>query len=62
MADLAHSVEELDAEHPLVDGEFGFAREVVDVADERGHEFAGALGGFGADGVDDVLGEGWVES
>jgi hypothetical protein len=62
IADLAHGVEELYAQHPLVDGEFGLSREVVDVADERAHEFAGAWGSFRADGIDDVLGEAGVES
>ena len=60
--DLADAVHEVHAGHPLVDGELNLAGEVVEVADEGGHDLALAGWGGWADGVDDMLGEVWVEA
>lgn len=59
---LADEVDELDAGHPLVDGELDLAGEVVEVADQRGHDDAEARVSLGAHGVDDSIGEVGVEA
>ncbi len=34
VADLAHSVHEIDAQHPFINGELDFSSKVVDVLDQ----------------------------
>ena len=59
---LANQVDELDTGHPLVDGELDLAGEVVEVADQRGHDDAEAGVRLGTHGVDDSIGEVGVEA
>lgn len=61
-ADLADGVDEVHAQHPLVDGQLGLSRKVVDVLDERAEDESLAISGLGANGVDDMFGEVGVES
>ncbi len=60
--DLADGVDEVDAGHPLIDGELRLAEEVMEVAGERAHDVASAGVGLWADGINDMLGEVWVET
>lgn len=55
-------VHQLDAGHPFVNGDLVLAREVVDMADQAGHELAEPRVGLGAHSVDDIVGEIGVKS
>lgn len=57
VAHLAGPVEQLDAGHPFVDGEFVLAREVMHMADQAGHDLPEARVGLGTHRVDDIVGE-----
>jgi hypothetical protein len=61
IAHLARPVDQVHALHPLIDGEVDLTGEIVDVTDQRADDLAGASGGIGACGVDDILGEVWVK-
>lgn len=60
--DAANSVDEVDASHPLVNGELNLAGEVVEVTDQGAEHLAVPRGGLGAHVVDDGLGEVGVEA
>ncbi len=54
---LADRIDVIDADKPFILGEFDLAAEVVQVADQRGEDFAVAGLGLGRNEVDDMLGE-----
>lgn len=59
---LTDGVYEVDAGHPFVDCELGFAAEVVEVLDQVAEDEAGAVISFWTDSLDYVGGEVWVEA
>ena len=61
-AGLSDRVDELDSHHPLIWSELNFAREVMDVLNERAKDFTASWVGLGTDGVNAMLGEVGIES
>ena len=59
---LADGVHESDTLEPLVIGQLDLTNEVVEMTDQRAHDEARPLRYIGSNGVDDRVGEVWVEA
>jgi hypothetical protein len=61
-ADLTDGVDEVDAQHPLIDGKLDFSCEIVDMSDQRTKHHSVSRRALWANGVNDMLGEVGVKS
>jgi len=59
---LTNGVDKVHTRHPLVRGELDFASKVVEMSDEAAENLTVSVVGFGANGLDDMVGEVGVES
>jgi hypothetical protein len=57
IADLSNGVHEVDAQHPFIDCELDFSREIMKMPDEGGQDLSVPGRGLWANGVDDMLSE-----
>ena len=60
--DLTDRVDEVNAQHPLIDRKLDFSCEIVDVSDQGAEYFSVSWGALWANGIDDMLGEVGVKS